>query len=130
METRFHRCPIASSGPMRLSCCTTSCGFSVVVVITVTEVARRTEESNCSMDPSSFNALELQQLLNALWDKALEFRFLLHKPFSSCNRLPQARVRSLYCSADSEVSEAYSDLIVSSKKTLDSILELQQVYLL
>ncbi|KAH6765894.1 rRNA processing protein-like protein [Perilla frutescens var. hirtella] len=62
----------------------------------------------------------------ALWDKTLEFRFLLQKPFSSCNRLPQARVKSLYCSADSEVSEAYSDLIASSKKTLDSILELQQ----
>ncbi|GFP87762.1 protein bfr2 [Phtheirospermum japonicum] len=35
-------------------------------------------------------------------------------------------VRSLFCDTDSEVSEAYSDLIASSKKTLDSILELQQ----
>ncbi|KAH6818146.1 rRNA processing protein-like protein [Perilla frutescens var. frutescens] len=99
---------------MRLSRCTTSYGFPVVVVITVTEVARWTERSNCLMDPSSFNAPELQQLLNALWDKALEFRFLLQKPFRSL----VARVKSLYCSADSEVSEAYSDLIASSKKTL------------
>ncbi|XP_042003374.1 protein BFR2-like isoform X2 [Salvia splendens] len=36
------------------------------------------------------------------------------------------QVKSLYCEADNEVSEAYSDLIASSKKTLDSILELQQ----
>ncbi|XP_057790151.1 uncharacterized protein LOC131007021 isoform X1 [Salvia miltiorrhiza] len=62
----------------------------------------------------------------ALWDKTLEFRFLLQKPFSSCNRLPEEQVKSLYCDADNEVSEAYSDLISSSKKTLDSILELQQ----
>lgn len=62
----------------------------------------------------------------ALWDKTLEFRFLLQKPFSNSNRLPQERVKSLYCDADSEVSEGYSDLIVSSKKMLDSILELQQ----
>ncbi|KAL3643519.1 hypothetical protein CASFOL_014334 [Castilleja foliolosa] len=62
----------------------------------------------------------------ALWDKALEFRFLLQKPFSSSNRLPQEPVRSLFYDSDSGVSEAYSDLIASSKKTLDSILELQQ----
>ncbi|XP_047938683.1 putative uncharacterized protein DDB_G0270496 [Salvia hispanica] len=62
----------------------------------------------------------------ALWDKTLELRFLLQKPFSSCNRLPEEKVKSLYCEADNEVSEAYSDLIASSKKTLDSILELQQ----
>lgn len=41
----------------------------------------------------------------------------------------QEPVRSLFCDTDSEVSEAFSDLIASSKKTLDSILELQQVYL-
>ncbi|KAL0413732.1 UNVERIFIED_CONTAM: hypothetical protein Sradi_1574900, partial [Sesamum radiatum] len=65
----------------------------------------------------------------ALWDKALEFRFLLQKPFSSSNRLPQEPVRSLFCDADSNISEAYSDLVASSKKTLDSILELQQALL-
>ncbi|XP_075507296.1 uncharacterized protein LOC142544095 [Primulina tabacum] len=58
----------------------------------------------------------------ALWDKTLEFRFLLEKAFSSSNRLPQEPVRSL-------VSEAYSDLVDSSKKTLHSILELQQALL-
>ncbi|KAL6557551.1 hypothetical protein OROMI_017901 [Orobanche minor] len=62
----------------------------------------------------------------ALWDKTLEFRFLLQKPFASSNRLPQEPVRSLFCDADSEVTEAYSDLFTSSKKALDSILELQQ----
>ncbi|CAA2947097.1 Apoptosis antagonizing transcription factor transport [Olea europaea subsp. europaea] len=63
----------------------------------------------------------------ALWDKTLEFRFLLQKAFSSSNRLPQEPVRSLFSDSDNGVSEAYSDLITSSKNTLDSILELQQV---
>lgn len=62
----------------------------------------------------------------ALWDKTLEFRFLLQKSFTSSNRLPQEPIKSLFCAADSSVDEAYSDLITSSKKTLDSILELQQ----
>ncbi|KAL6560483.1 hypothetical protein OROGR_004042 [Orobanche gracilis] len=62
----------------------------------------------------------------ALWDKTLEFRFLLQKPFASSNRLPQEPVRSLFCDADEKVSESYSDLFTSSKKALDSILELQQ----
>ncbi|KAL3832958.1 hypothetical protein ACJIZ3_007694 [Penstemon smallii] len=62
----------------------------------------------------------------ALWDKTLELRFLLQKPFSSCNRLPQESVRSLFSETESGVSEAYEDLIASSKKTLDAILELQQ----
>ncbi|KAL2511503.1 rRNA processing protein-related [Abeliophyllum distichum] len=62
----------------------------------------------------------------ALWDKTLEFRFLLQKAFSSSNRLPQEPVRSLFCGSDNVVSEAYSDLLASSKKTLDCILELQQ----
>ncbi|KAL0349354.1 UNVERIFIED_CONTAM: protein AATF [Sesamum angustifolium] len=65
----------------------------------------------------------------ALWDKTLEFRSLLQKPFSSSNRLPQEPVRSLFCDTDSNVSEAYSDLIASSKKALDSMLELQQALL-
>ncbi|KAK6143170.1 hypothetical protein DH2020_023518 [Rehmannia glutinosa] len=64
----------------------------------------------------------------ALWDKTLEFRFLLQKPFSSSNRLPQEPIRSLFCDTDSEVSEAYSDLVASSKKTLDCIMELQQKF--
>ncbi|KAK6121563.1 hypothetical protein DH2020_044693 [Rehmannia glutinosa] len=37
-------------------------------------------------------------------------------------------VRSLFCDTDSEVSEAYSDLVASSKKTLDCIMELQQKF--
>lgn len=65
----------------------------------------------------------------ALWDKTLEFRFLLQKAFSSSNRLPQEPVRSLFCDVGTGVSEAYSDLVDSSKKTLDSILELQQALL-
>ncbi|KAK6240922.1 hypothetical protein QUC31_015403 [Theobroma cacao] len=65
----------------------------------------------------------------ALWDKTLEFRFLLQKAFSSSNRLPQDPVRSSFCAADEAVNVAYSDLITSSKRTLDSLLELQEALL-
>lgn len=65
----------------------------------------------------------------ALWDKSLEFRFLLQKAFSSSNRLPQDPVRSSFCSLDEQVSVAYSDLITSSEKTLDSLLQLQEALL-
>ncbi|XP_022763249.1 protein AATF [Durio zibethinus] len=68
----------------------------------------------------------------ALWDKTLEFRFLLQKAFSSSNRLHRYRfdpVRSSFCALDEGVSVAYSDLITASKKTLDSLLELQEVLL-
>ncbi|KAL5733316.1 hypothetical protein ACOSQ2_033008 [Xanthoceras sorbifolium] len=65
----------------------------------------------------------------ALWDKTLEFRFLLQKAFSSSNRLPQEPVRSSFSVSDEGVGKAYSDLITSSKKTLDSLLELQEVLL-
>lgn len=65
----------------------------------------------------------------ALWDKTLEFRFLLQKAFSSSNRLPREPVRSSFCESDEGVSAAYSDLITSSKKTLDSLLELQEALL-
>lgn len=97
-------------------------------------------------------------LVKALWDKTLEFRFLLQKAFSSSNRLPQVHyealvillwlyiifatlsltleihlqepVRSSFCASDEGVSAAYADLITSSNKTLDSLLELQEVCLL
>ncbi|CAH8389608.1 unnamed protein product [Eruca vesicaria subsp. sativa] len=62
----------------------------------------------------------------ALWDKTLELRFLLQKAFSSSNRLPQETVKSSFCSEDEKVSAAYGELITSSKKTLDSLLELQE----
>ncbi|XP_019188693.1 PREDICTED: protein AATF-like isoform X2 [Ipomoea nil] len=62
-----------------------------------------------------------------LWDKTLELRFLLQKAFSNSNRLPQEPIKSSFYG--DEVSEAYSDLIGSSKKTLDSILELQEALL-
>ncbi|KAH7548024.1 hypothetical protein JRO89_XS14G0056100 [Xanthoceras sorbifolium] len=65
----------------------------------------------------------------ALWDKTLEFRFLLQKAFSSSNRLPQEPVRSSFSVSDEGVGKAYSDLITSSKKTLDSLLELQEALL-
>ncbi|KAL1125317.1 hypothetical protein V6Z11_A13G035800 [Gossypium hirsutum] len=65
----------------------------------------------------------------ALWDKTLEFRFLLQKAFSSSNRLPRDPVRSSFCTSDEEVSAAYSDLITASKKTLDSLLELEEALL-
>ncbi|KAL5167295.1 Protein AATF [Glycine soja] len=62
----------------------------------------------------------------ALWYKILELRFLLQKPFSSSNRLPQVSIKSLFCETDETVRVAYSDLMTSSKETLDSILELQE----
>lgn len=62
----------------------------------------------------------------ALCDKALEIRFLLQKAFSKSNKLPQEPVRSFFCEADDGVSAAYSDLITSSKKTIDSLLQLQE----
>ncbi|GJR75783.1 AATF-like protein isoform X2 [Tanacetum coccineum] len=52
--------------------------------------------------------------------------FLLQKSFSTSNRLPQEPVRSSFCESGEGVKEAYSDLIDSSKKTLDSILKLQE----
>ncbi|KAK2441644.1 hypothetical protein P8452_20385 [Trifolium repens] len=62
----------------------------------------------------------------ALWYKILELRFLLQKPFSSSNRLPQESIKASFCESDETVRVAYSDLITSSKETLDSILELQE----
>ncbi|KAJ6833911.1 uncharacterized protein M6B38_336815 [Iris pallida] len=65
----------------------------------------------------------------ALWDKTLEFRFLLQKPFSSSNKLPQEPVKSSFCSSDKVVDEAYADLVSSCKQTLDFMLELQEALL-
>ncbi|XP_043695865.1 putative uncharacterized protein DDB_G0270496 [Telopea speciosissima] len=64
-----------------------------------------------------------------LWDKALELRFLLQKAFSSSNKLPQEPLRSLFLGTNEAVDEAYSELIISSKQTLDSLLELQEALL-
>ncbi|XP_050154245.1 uncharacterized protein LOC126628555 isoform X1 [Malus sylvestris] len=65
----------------------------------------------------------------ALQDKALEFRFLLQKAFSSSNRQPQEPVRSLFCDSHDSVNAAFSDLVESSKRTLDSLAELQEALL-
>ncbi|CAH9107468.1 unnamed protein product [Cuscuta europaea] len=64
-----------------------------------------------------------------LWDKTLEIRFLLQKAFSSSNRLPQEPIKSSFCDFGDEITEAYSDLIGSSMKTLESISELQTALL-
>ncbi|XP_023639686.1 putative uncharacterized protein DDB_G0270496 isoform X2 [Capsella rubella] len=65
----------------------------------------------------------------ALWDKTLEVRFLLQKAFNSSNRLPQEPVKSSFCSEDENVLAAYTDLLTSSEKTLNSLLELQEALL-
>ncbi|XP_022974840.1 putative uncharacterized protein DDB_G0270496 isoform X3 [Cucurbita maxima] len=65
----------------------------------------------------------------ALWDKSLELRFLLQKAFSNSNRLPKEPVKSSFCKLDKDVEVAYSDLITSSKNTLNSLLELQEALL-
>ncbi|CAK8540595.1 unnamed protein product [Lathyrus sativus] len=62
----------------------------------------------------------------ALWYKILELRFLLQKPFSSSNRLPEESVKASFCESDETVRVAYADLITSSKETLNSMLELQE----
>lgn len=63
----------------------------------------------------------------ALWDKALEMRICLQKVFSSCNQLPQASVRSYFCKSDDNIDRAYSELASSAHKTLDCLLDLQEV---
>eukprot|EP00262_Sarcandra_glabra_P016415 TRINITY_DN5338_c0_g1_i2.p1 TRINITY_DN5338_c0_g1~~TRINITY_DN5338_c0_g1_i2.p1 ORF type:complete len:378 (-),score=91.24 TRINITY_DN5338_c0_g1_i2:60-1193(-) len=65
----------------------------------------------------------------ALWDKTLEFRFLLQKTFSSSNKLPQEPLRSSFCNSDKAVDRAYLDLVTSSSQTLDCLLELQEAFL-
>ncbi|CAN1284707.1 Putative uncharacterized protein DDB_G0270496, partial [Linum perenne] len=62
----------------------------------------------------------------AIWDRSLELRILLQKPFSNSNRLPQEPIRSTFCNLDEGVKEAYDDLVVSSKKTLESLVELEE----
>lgn len=42
----------------------------------------------------------------------------------------QESIKASFCESDETVRVAYSDLITSSKETLDSILELQEVQLL
>lgn len=65
----------------------------------------------------------------ALWDRTLELRILLQKSFSNSNKLPQEPLRSSFRNSDNAVEQAYSDLITSSKQTLDSLLELQEALL-
>lgn len=65
----------------------------------------------------------------ALWDKALELRFLLQKPYSKSNKLPQEPIRSSFCEVDEDVSAAYSDLIASSRETIESLVQLQEALL-
>ncbi|XP_057530203.1 uncharacterized protein LOC130808742 isoform X2 [Amaranthus tricolor] len=62
----------------------------------------------------------------ALWDKTLEFRFLLQKPFSKSNKLPQGPIRSSFCEANEDIAVAYTDLIVSSRKAIESLVHLQE----
>ncbi|KAJ6800219.1 hypothetical protein M6B38_202995 [Iris pallida] len=52
--------------------------------------------------------------------------FLLQKPFSSSNKLPQEPVKSSFYSSDIVVDQAYADLVSSCKQTLDCMLELQE----
>ncbi|KAF9617511.1 hypothetical protein IFM89_036715 [Coptis chinensis] len=65
----------------------------------------------------------------AIWDKSLELRFLLQKVFTSSNKLPREPLRSSFCGSDEEVNKAYSDLMTSSEKALDSLLGLQEALL-
>ncbi|CAI0552029.1 unnamed protein product [Linum tenue] len=64
-----------------------------------------------------------------IWNRGLELRMLLQKAFPSSNRLPLEPVRSTFCNSEEEVRVAYDDLISSSKKTLESLVELQEALL-
>ncbi|KQK02801.1 putative uncharacterized protein DDB_G0270496 [Brachypodium distachyon] len=64
-----------------------------------------------------------------LWDKSLEMRFLLQKAFSTSNKLPKDPMKSMFCSSDQEIEQAYVDLLDSSKQTLGCMLELQEALL-
>ncbi|CAI0378761.1 unnamed protein product, partial [Linum tenue] len=64
-----------------------------------------------------------------IWNRGLELRMLLQKAFPSSNRLPLEPVRSAFCNSEEEVRVAYDDLISSSKKTLESLVELQEALL-
>ncbi|KAF6174317.1 hypothetical protein GIB67_040810 [Kingdonia uniflora] len=64
-----------------------------------------------------------------LWDKTLEHTILLHKVYSSSNKLPQKPLRASFLESDKAVNEAYSDLITSSEQTINCLLELQEVLL-
>lgn len=65
----------------------------------------------------------------ALWDKALELRILLQKPFSSVNRLPKEDVKTMICENNTEVKEAFSRLTASSIETLRCLSELFEALL-
>ncbi|KAF6149911.1 hypothetical protein GIB67_008632 [Kingdonia uniflora] len=64
-----------------------------------------------------------------LWDKTLEHIILLHKVYSSSNKLPQEPLRASFLESDKAVNEAYSDLVTSSEQTINCLLELQEVLL-
>ncbi|KAL9228830.1 hypothetical protein vseg_004368 [Gypsophila vaccaria] len=65
----------------------------------------------------------------ALWDKALEIRILMQNAYRNANKLPQEPIRSLFLESDEAVSSGYSDLVSSSKRTIDSLVQLQEALL-
>ncbi|KAL5728430.1 hypothetical protein ACHQM5_001516 [Ranunculus cassubicifolius] len=75
--------------------------------------------------------LKSQAVLNqkVIWDRTLEQRILLQNIFSSSNKLPQGPIRASFCSTDDAVGKAYSEVINSSVRTLDSLVELQEALL-
>ncbi|CAN0920972.1 Putative uncharacterized protein DDB_G0270496 [Linum grandiflorum] len=65
----------------------------------------------------------------AIWDTSLEIRILLQKAFPNSQRLPLEPIRSTFCNLDEGVREAYDALAVSSKKTLECLVELEEALL-
>lgn len=59
----------------------------------------------------------------ALWDKALEVRILLQKPFASANRLPLGDMKSFMSESNIEVENAFAKLTASSIETLGCLTE-------
>ncbi|PWZ09261.1 Magnesium/proton exchanger 1 [Zea mays] len=54
-------------------------------------------------------------MVQAIWDKTLEMRFLLQKAFSTSNKLPQEPIRTRFCNHDKQIEQAYDDLLNSAR---------------
>ncbi|MCO5586093.1 hypothetical protein L7F22_040032 [Adiantum nelumboides] len=65
----------------------------------------------------------------ALWDKALEVRILLQKPFSNANRLPLGNIKDGMCQSSREVEGAFAKLNAASTNTMLSLHQTVKVLL-
>ncbi|KAJ6843744.1 uncharacterized protein M6B38_117650 [Iris pallida] len=88
--------------------------------------SRWTHDETFSPSDPLFFTLRTCSMKPHMHSQAMMAWFLLQKPFSSSNKLPQEPVKSSFCSSDTVVDQAYADLVSSCKQTLDCLLELQE----